>query len=210
MFGKGFSKKEKAKIAFLISGRGSNMKAILKKIAEKKLNADPVLVFSDKPDAQGLEIAKSFGVKTASFTPKSMGSKEAYEEKIVELLKSAGAEWIVCAGYMRILNQTILTAYKNKIINVHPSLLPAFPGLKAQRQAVEYGVRYSGCTVHFVDDGVDTGPIIAQRVVAVEAGDTEESLSRKILKEEHDLYWRAIQIVVNGFCIDGRRVEFTK
>ncbi len=195
-------------MAILISGRGSNMKTILQKVKEKKLRVEVVLVFSDKSDAPGLALAQEFGVKTATFSPKSEGGPELYEQKLAALLKEEGAQWVICAGYMRILGKTMLSSFKHRIINIHPSLLPAFPGLKAQRQAIEYGVRVSGCTVHFVDEGVDTGPIIAQRCVAVEPGDSEESLSRKIIREEHDLYWRAIQMAVQGVVFDGRRVEF--
>ncbi|RME88953.1 MAG: phosphoribosylglycinamide formyltransferase [Candidatus Hydrogenedentota bacterium] len=189
-------KKNKPRLVFFISGRGSNMKAILKKIQEGKLKADPVLVFSDNPQAKGLEIAKKYGIETKSFSPKDFTTREEYEVALRDMVIQAKADLVVCAGYMRILKQPILQAMRGRIVNIHPSLLPAFPGLKAQKQALDYGVKFSGCTVHFVDEGVDTGPIIDQRVVPVKKNDTVESLSKRILKQEHDLYWRSIRDVL--------------
>lgn len=182
------------------------MRVILEKIKSKKLPAEAALVFSDKRDAEGLKIARSYGVEVAAFSPKDHPSFEAYENALADLLEKKGVEWVICAGYMRIIKSTILRRFKNRIINIHPSLLPAFPGLKAQQQALDYGVAWSGCTVHFVDEGVDTGPIITQRPVAVLPGDTENSLSLRIIKTEHNLYWRAIAEVINGFEIRDRKI----
>jgi len=186
------------------------MKALLQKISEKKLSAEAVLVFSDKRDAGGLTIAESFGVKTVSFSPKQFENFAEYEKNLVNTLNENGVQWVVCAGYMRILRKQMLHCFRNRIVNVHPSLLPSFPGLGAQRQAVEYAVKYSGCTIHFVDDGVDSGPIIMQQTVALEPNETEESLSRKIIQVEHELYWQALDKIFKGFSIEGRKVLFNK
>lgn len=197
---------KKPRIAFLISGRGSNMKAILSQIKKKKLKVDPILVFSDKKEAMGLDIAKDFDLKTYSLSPNEFASINEYEQSLVDLMEKNNIEWIVCAGYMRILHDTVIDAFKDRILNIHPSLLPAFPGLKAQKQAFDYGVKITGCTVHLVDKGVDTGPIIMQNSVRVDKQDTVDSLSKKILKAEHDTYWRAIQKAVTGMQIRGRTI----
>ena len=186
------------RIAFLISGRGSNMVAILKKIKQRKLKAEPVLVFSDKSNAAGLAKARSYGLQTHSFSPRDFSSFEEFEKNLVTLLKSQKIEWIVCAGYMRILRDTMLKAFPGKIVNIHPALLPSFPGLRAQKQAIDSGVKISGCTVHIVDSGVDTGPIVMQSAVKVEPGDNEESLSKRIIKSEKEIYWRALKLLFTG------------
>ena len=201
--------KKKPRLAILISGRGSNMKTLLNKVKEGKLKASVELVFSDKRDAKGLNTAESFGVKTISFAPKQFDTFEEYEKKLVQTLQEAGVEWIICAGYMRILKKSMLKAFPLRIVNIHPSLLPAFPGLRPQQQAISYGVKTTGCTVHFVDEGVDSGPIILQGTVRVESDDTEDSLAGKIIAIEHELYWKGIQQVLNGFIIEGRKVIFT-
>ena len=171
------------------------MAAIIKKIKQKKLKAEVVLVFSDKPQAYGIQIAKDLGYKTLSFSPYSFPDKEKYEKRLVKVLKEHRAEWIVCAGYMRILKENMLNAFNKKIVNIHPSLLPNFPGLKPQKQALTQGVAYTGCTVHYVDEGVDTGPIIMQKAVKIYPNDNELTLTKRILKEERDLYWRALKKV---------------
>lgn len=196
----------RSRIAFLISGRGSNMKAILNQINKGKLKVDPVLVFSDNREAMGLKIAQKYKIATYSFHPKEYSTINHYENELVKLLKENKVEWIICAGYMRILRDTVIDAYHNHILNIHPSLLPAFPGLKAQKQALEYGVKVSGCTVHLVDKGVDTGPIIMQTAVPVKKKDNVDDLSKRILKAEHDTYWRAIDKVVKGIEIKDRIV----
>ncbi|MDH5720706.1 MAG: phosphoribosylglycinamide formyltransferase [Spirochaetia bacterium] len=203
-----FSKKEIPRIAFLISGRGSNMGAILKNIKAKKLKAKPVMVFSDKADAQGLQKAKTFGVETKSFSPKEFLKFEEYEAELVKVLKDKQVEWVICAGYMRLVRKNILENYKNRIVNIHPALLPSFPGLKAQKQALDYGVRYSGCTVHLIDEGCDTGPIVLQKVVDILPDDTEETLSKRILKAEHETYSLALKKLFNGFELNNRTIIF--
>lgn len=187
---------KRPRLVFLISGRGSNLGAILKQIKKKKLKANPVLVFSDKANALGLEKAAKLGIANTTFSPKDFTSFQEYEQNLVRVLQEVKAEYIVCAGYMRILKDTFLQHYEGRIFNIHPSLLPSFPGLKPQRQALQHGVKVTGCTVHFVDSGLDTGRIIAQSPVFIKAKDTEETLSKRILKAEHDLYWRAIQSVI--------------
>lgn len=199
-----------AKFAFLISGRGSNMEAILEKIKEGKLRARPMVVFSDNSSAAGLKIAEEYGIAAETFSPADFVSSRAYEENLVELLKKYNVEWVVCAGYMRILRETMVMAFPNKIINIHPALLPSFPGLNAQKQALQYGVKHSGCTVHFVDIHTDNGPILMQKVVPVKNKDTVDSLSKRILKAEHSLYWRALKRVFAGYKLEGRRVSFNK
>ncbi len=182
---------------------------ILKKIEERKLKAKIVLVFSNHKDARALEIARKFHYATSGFSVNDFKSLALYEEELLRLLKSKKAEWIVCAGYKRLIREPILSAFKERIINIHPSLLPSFIGLKAPRQAIQYGVKYAGCTVHFVDDGMDTGHIIAQRVVPVLPEDDEESLSIRILKQEHYIYWRALSALFKGYKIKDRKVIFS-
>ncbi len=190
-------------IAILISGRGSNMEAILRAVKKKKIPAKPVLVISNKPDVKGLTVAQKLGVKTA--VVESLGFKGIsweYDQKLVTILEKNNVtpkNGLVClAGFMRIMSPEFIKYYKGRILNIHPAILPAFPGLHSQRQAVEYGVRYSGCTVHFVDEGVDTGPIILQAIVKVKDSDTEKSLSKKILAQEHKIYPKAVKLFVEG------------
>ena len=183
-------------ISFLISGRGSNMVAIIRRIKKRQLKAKVSLVFSDQPNTIGLQAAKKLNCETATFSANQFSSKNHFDTALVNILKEKKTDLVVCAGYMRILKKPMLNAFREKIVNIHPSLLPAFPGLKAQRQALQYGVKFTGCTVHFVDEGVDTGPIISQRVVAVKQNDTESSLAKRILKEEHDLYWQSLKKIL--------------
>ncbi|MFC1517815.1 phosphoribosylglycinamide formyltransferase [Candidatus Margulisiibacteriota bacterium] len=187
------------KIAIIISGRGSNMEAIIKSCQAKKIDGNVELVISNKEDAKGLAIAKKLGIKTAA---------KKTEDEIVAEVDKINPDLICLAGYMKIVSPKFIQAYKNKIINIHPALLPAFPGLHVQKKALEHGVKYSGCTVHFVDEDCDTGPIIKQAVVPVLEGDTEESLSKRILKEEHKIYYEAIQLFAqNKLSIEGRIVH---
>jgi len=199
--------KTSPRAAILISGKGSNMEVIINKAREGLLKVNPVVVFSDKPGAEGLGTAKGLGVEVFTFKPKDFESFDKYEEAVVAKLKDLQIELIICAGYMRLLKKNILNAFKNKIINIHPALLPSFPGLNAQEQAFEYGVKITGCTVHFVDEGVDTGSVIMQKEVYVEDNDTLESVTRKIQQAEHDTYWRAINLVAEGFIVEGRRIR---
>lgn len=201
---------KKVKVGILVSGRGSNMEAIIKNSKEGKIDAEVVIVLSDNPDAPALEKARSLGVEAMYVYP---GEKKTYmtpdrEEEYVRILKEKGVELVCLAGFMRVLKKTFLSAFPYRIMNIHPSLLPSFPGLNAQKQAWEYGVKVSGCTVHFVDEGVDTGPIIIQRCVPVLEDDTPETLAERILKEEHKIYSEAIQLFAEGrLVIEGRRVK---
>ncbi|MFB5648321.1 MAG: phosphoribosylglycinamide formyltransferase, partial [Candidatus Nitrosomaritimum aestuariumsis] len=195
----------------LISGRGSNMEAILKSIKRKKIPIKPTIVISNKADAKGLKIAQKMGVKTEVIESKGFkGSRSEYDKKIIYALTKNGVtpkNGLVClAGFMRIISPEFVKKYKNKIINIHPALLPAFPGLDAQKQAVDYGAKFSGVTVHFVDSGVDTGPIILQKVVKVNDGDTEEALAKRILAKEHQAYPEAVKLFAEKRVkISGRK-----
>ncbi|HNM99066.1 MAG TPA: phosphoribosylglycinamide formyltransferase [Turneriella sp.] len=180
------------RIVILISGRGSNMRALLEKIREGRLRAQCTLVLSDR-EAKGLEVARAMGFRAELFPKKKEESRESFDRRLAERVKKENPALVVCAGYLRILSEPMLTAFPQRIINIHPSLLPAFPGLRSQKQALDYGVKVTGCTIHLVDAGVDTGRILAQGVVPVLAKDSEETLSRRILKAEHDLYWRTVQ-----------------
>jgi phosphoribosylglycinamide formyltransferase-1 len=191
----------------LASGRGSNLQAILDEIGSGRLDAAAAVVLSDVADAFALERARRAGVPAVFVDARACGSKEAYERRLVEVLRAHGVELVVLAGYMRICGPTLLAAFPGHILNIHPSLLPAFPGLHVQRQALEYGARFSGCTVHFVDAGVDTGPIVAQAVVPVLDADTEDTLAARILRQEHRVFPHAIRLFAEGrLRIAGRKV----
>lgn len=186
-------------LAILISGRGSNMEAILKTIRKRKIPINPAIVISNKPDAKGLSIAKRLGVKTEVVEHiKDKESRWDYDQKIIKTLKKYNVtprNGLIClAGFMRIISPEFVKKFKNRILNIHPALLPSFPGLHAQKQAVEYGTKYSGCTVHIVDAGVDTGPIILQEPVPVKSSDTEDTLAKRILAKEHKLYPEAVKL----------------
>ncbi|MCV0392543.1 MAG: phosphoribosylglycinamide formyltransferase [Nitrosopumilus sp.] len=202
-------------LGILISGRGSNMESILKTIKRKKIPINPAIVISNNPNAKGLRIAQKLGVKTEIIESKGFkGTREEYDEKIISALSKNGVtpkNGLVClAGFMRIISPKFVKKYKNRIINIHPALLPAFPGLDSQKQALEYGTKYSGCTVHFVDSGMDTGPIIIQAVVKVKENDTEESLSKRILKEEHRIYPEAVNLFARKkIKVYGRKTKIT-
>lgn len=178
----------------MLSGRGSNFEAIYQSSLKEDANFEIAAVISDNEDARGLERAREFGLPAFFVSPRELKPKEVYEQRIVAILQEHRVDLVCLAGYMRIVGQQLLDAYKGRIMNIHPALLPSFPGLHAQRQALDYGVKVSGCTVHFVDSGVDTGPIILQATVAVQDNDTEETLSNHILKKEHQLYSRAITL----------------
>ena len=175
------------------------MESILKSIKKKKIPINPAVVISNKPDAKGLKIAKKLGVNVEVIESKGFkGTRWQYDKKVISILTKYGVtqkNGLVClAGFMRIISPEFVKKYKNRIINIHPALLPAFPGLDSQKQALEYGAKYSGCTVHFVDAGMDTGPVIIQATVKVKENDTVESLSKKILKEEHRIYPEAVNL----------------
>ncbi len=197
------------RVAILVSGRGSNMDALIRARFEGRLpQAELVLVISNKNDAPALEKARSSGIKTAFVDPSPFrGNREGYDAEVLKVLQSECIEFIVLAGYMRIVSPVLINAYHNRIINIHPALLPAFPGLHSQKQALDYGVKVTGCTVHFVDGGTDTGPIILQAVVPVLSNDTDEELSARILKYEHRLLPRALGLATRGrLRVMGRRV----
>ncbi|MDH3312958.1 MAG: phosphoribosylglycinamide formyltransferase [Nitrosopumilus sp.] len=199
-------------LGILISGRGSNMENILKSIKNKKIPINPAVVISNRTEARGLKIAEKLGIKTEIIESKGFeGSRVDYDKKIISSLKKYGVtpeNGLVClAGFMRIISPQFVKKFKNRIINIHPALLPSFTGLNAQKQALEYGAKYSGCTVHFVDAGMDTGPIIIQAVVKIKENDTEESLSKRILKEEHKIYPEAVNLIArNRVKVSGRRI----
>jgi len=194
-------------IGVLVSGRGTNLQAIIEAIEEGKIAGEIKVVISDNPDAYALKRAQQYHIATRYINFKKFKNRGDYDKEIIKTLKEKKIELVVLAGYMRILSTYFIRTYKNKIMNIHPALLPSFPGLHSQKQAVEYGVKISGCTVHFVDEGVDSGPIILQKAVEVSDDDTEESLAEKILKEEHQIYPRAIQLFSEGrLIIKGRRV----
>ena len=195
-------------IGVLASGRGSNLQAIMDAIENGQLDAKIAIVISDKKDAKALERAKAAKVKSLFINPKDFKSREDYEKNVVDALKEANVGLVVLAGYMLILGKPLLSAFNNKIINIHPALIPSFPGLHAQKQAVDFGVRVSGCTVHFVDESLDAGPIILQSAVPVLQNDSEGSLSERILKEEHRILPEAVRLFSEGrLKLEGRRVR---
>ncbi|QGP91296.1 Phosphoribosylglycinamide formyltransferase [Neomoorella glycerini] len=195
-------------IGILVSGRGSNMEAIAEAIAAGRVPARIQVVISDRQEARALELARQRGLKASCLVPREYPSRQAYDRALAAALKKEGVELVVLAGFMRLLSQDFLDQFPGAVINIHPALLPAFPGLNAQRQAWEYGVKFSGCTVHFVDAGTDTGPIIAQAVVPVRDDDTPETLAARILVEEHRLYPEVIKWLAEGrVTLHGRRVS---
>lgn len=196
-------------VAILLSGRGSNFLALHAAIERGEVPARIVLVLSNVADAPGLEKARELGLPAVAIPHKGEPSRRAHEEKVVAALRQAGAEWVCLAGYMRLLSPGFVAAFPRRMVNVHPSLLPAFPGLDAQAQALAHGVKVSGCTVHLVDEGLDSGPIVVQRAVPVEAGDTEALLSRRILEQEHQAYPEALRrLLTEPWRIEGRRLVF--
>ena len=197
------------KIALLVSGRGSNLQAIINSIEEGCLkNAEINVVISNKADAYALERARNHGIDTVFLDPSGY-DKAGYDRAILNVLTQYDIDLLLLAGYFRLLGNEIIEAYRNRILNIHPSLLPAFKGLHAQKQAFEYGVKVAGCTVHFVDEGLDSGPIILQSCVPVLQGDTEETLIARILEQEHIIYPEAVRLFVEGkLKIEGRNVVY--
>ena len=191
------------------------MESILKAIKKKKIPINPAVVISNKPNAKGLAIAKKMGIQTEVIeSSKYKGKRLQYDKEIISTLKKykvTPSNGLVClAGFMRIISPYFIKEYKNKILNIHPALLPAFPGLDAQKQAIEFGAKYSGCTVHFVDEGVDTGPIIIQEIVEIGNKDTEKTLTKKILTKEHEIYPKAVELFAKKkLSIKGRRVRIS-
>jgi len=194
------------RLGILISGRGSNFEAIAEQIEDGEIDAEIAVVISSRPDARGLETARARGLVTASIPSQGM-DREAYDLLLLQELQSRRVDLVCLAGFMRLLSAGFIRQFPNRILNIHPSLLPAFPGLHAQHQALAYGVKITGCTVHFVDEELDAGPIVIQAGVPVLADDDVETLSARILKEEHRIYPEALRIVLSGrFRIEGRRV----
>ncbi|MGA3095419.1 MAG: phosphoribosylglycinamide formyltransferase [Bryobacteraceae bacterium] len=194
------------RIGILISGRGSNFVAIADHVAAGDLEAEIAVVISNRAEAPGLELARQRGLCAVCIPSKGL-DREVYDRMLIGELKNRGVEIVCLAGFMRLLSAAFIREYPNRILNIHPSLLPAFPGLDAQHQALEHGVRVAGCTVHFVDEYLDAGPIVLQAPVPVLDSDTVETLSARILKEEHRIYSEALRIVVGGrYRIEGRRV----
>jgi phosphoribosylglycinamide formyltransferase 1 len=195
----------KAKIGILISGRGSNMVALLEACRQGRLDAQVVVVISNVETAAGLEKARQYGVETLAISHKGR-PREVHDQEMATELKKRGVELVCLAGYMRLVSPLFIREFHNRILNIHPSLLPAFPGLDAQQQALEYGVKITGCTVHIVDEELDHGAIVMQRGVEVWDHDTVETVSARILEQEHKLYPEAVARVLNErFCITGRR-----
>ena len=194
------------RLGILLSGRGSNFEAIAASIAEGRLDAEIAVVVANRAEARGLERARELGLK-AVLVPSKGVERQEYDRRVVEVLREHGVELVCLAGFMRLLSGYFIREFPLRILNIHPSLLPAFPGLDSQHQALEHGVKFSGCTVHFVDENLDAGPIIIQAVVPVLDDDTADTLSARILKEEHRIYTEAIRLVLSGnWRIEGRRV----
>ena len=197
-------------IAVLVSGSGTNLQAIIDAISAKRLTAEVRIVLCNVPTAGAVERARTHGLHTVVLSHRDFPTRTAYDTRMVELLKACHVDLVILAGFDRLLSGTFVRAFPLRIMNIHPALLPAFPGLHAQRQAVEYGVRVAGATVHFVDEETDHGPIIAQAAVPVYADDTENSLQERILQQEHRIYPEAIQLFAEGrLQVDGRRVVVT-
>jgi phosphoribosylglycinamide formyltransferase-1 len=198
----------KCALAVLVSGNGSNLQAIINRIESGELDARIACVISNNPNAYALTRAKTHGIPTVIHENRSYAGRREYDAALVDILHGYDVDLVVLAGFMRILSSVMVEAYPNAIMNVHPALLPSFPGLHAQQQALDYGVKFSGCTVHFVDCGTDTGPIILQAVVAVEQSDTEETLSARIQAEEHRIFPEAIRLFSERkLFIEGRLVR---
>ena len=196
-------------VAVLISGRGSNLEALHRATRDGRLPARIVLVLSNVSTAAGLERARSLGLHTAVVPSRGAASRAVHEARVREEIERAGAKWVCLAGYMRLLSADFVAAFPNRILNIHPSLLPSFPGLDVQQAALDHGVRISGCTVHLVDAGLDSGPIVGQRAVEVRSGDDAEALARRILRQEHELYPAALcRLLTEDWRVEGRRVLF--
>lgn len=196
------------RIGVLASGSGTNLQAIIDRCHEGSIAAEIAVVITNNPGAGALDRASKAGIPTLCINHRDFTERESFDLAVVKALQEAGVELVALAGFMRIITQTFIDAFPERIINIHPALLPSFPGLNVQQQAIDYGARFSGCTVHFVDGGVDTGPIILQAVVPILPGDTAESLAARILEQEHKAYPRAIQLIAEGRVhVSGRQVN---
>ena len=200
----------KKRIGVLLSGRGSNFEALADSVAAGRItNAEIAIVISNRENAPGIEKARAREIP-AQVIPSRGLEREAYDKLVIAALEEKKVDLVCLAGYMRLLSPAFVAAYRGRILNIHPSLLPAFPGLESQRQAIEHGAKFSGCTVHFVDENLDAGPIILQAAVPIRDEDTPETLSARVLKEEHRIYTEAVRIVLEGrYRIEGRRVLLT-
>jgi len=199
---------KKLRLGVLASGGGTNLQSLIDRCADGSLSAEIVLVVANNPGAGALTRAKEAGIPYRCIDHRTYADREEFDRVVVDTLQDAGVELVALAGFMRLISGVFLEAFPGRIMNIHPALLPAFPGLHVQRKALEYGARFAGCTVHFVDGGVDTGPIIIQAVVPVLEDDTEETLSARILEQEHRIYPRAIQLFAEGrLRIEGRLVR---
>jgi phosphoribosylglycinamide formyltransferase-1 len=199
------------RVGILISGRGSNMVALVTAMRDGRVPADPVVVVSNVPEAFGLSTAAEWGIATAVVDHTAITPRQAHERAIIEILNGHLVDIVCLAGYMRRLSPLLVEAFRGRILNVHPALLPAFPGLDSQKAALDYGVKVAGCTVHLVDDQVDHGPIILQATVPVEDGDNVDTLSARILEQEHAIYPQALALLVSGKLeLDGRRVRIRR
>jgi phosphoribosylglycinamide formyltransferase-1 len=196
------------RLAILLSGRGSNFQAIHEAVQNGELDAEIVCVISNRPDAQGIQRARDFGYAAHVIDHKAFADRAAHEAEVLRVLDEARPDFIALAGYMRLLGASFIERYRHRIVNIHPSLLPAFPGVDAQAQAVAYGVKISGCTVHLVDEHLDAGPILVQRTVEVRDGDTAETLAARILVQEHEAYVEALRKLSGSWRVEGRRVIF--
>lgn len=195
------------KIAVLVSGGGSNLQSIIDSVESGYLNIQIAVVLSNKEETYGLTRATNHGIPTQVVSHREFNNREKFENKLIEVLDGYGVDLVVLAGFMRVLTPLFVNHYHHKIINIHPAILPSFPGTHGQKQALDYGVRFSGCTTHFVDEGTDTGPIIIQAVVPVLPDDTEESLGTRILKEEHRIFPESLKLWSEGrILIEGRKV----
>jgi len=201
----------KKRIGVLLSGRGSNFEALADSVAAGRIpNAEIAIVVSNRENAPGIERARARSIETRMIPSKGL-EREAYDKLVVAALQEKGVDLVCLAGYMRLLSPYFVKNFSNRILNIHPSLLPAFPGLEPQRQALEHGAKFSGCTVHFVDENLDAGPIILQAVVPIEDGDTPDTLAARILREEHRIYSEAVKLVLEGRVhVEGRRVLITR
>ena len=197
------------RLGVLLSGRGSNFQAIADRVATGDIPAEIAVVIANRADAPGLDAARQRGLTAIALPSKGL-DRETYDRQLIAALREHNVEWVILAGYMRILSADFIRAFPQRILNIHPSLLPAFPGLDAQHQAFDYGVKISGCTVHFVDEHLDHGPIVMQAAVPVESTDTAETLSARILAQEHRIYSESLRrLLSEPWSIDGRRVVFT-
>lgn len=198
---------KKLRLGVLASGGGTNLQSIIDRCADGNLTAEVAILICNNPDAGALARAAKFEIKTCCINHRDFTKRAEFEKKVVQQLREADVDLVVLAGFMRIIGKNFLEAFPQRIINIHPALLPAFPGLHVQQQALDYGARFSGCTVHFVDDGVDTGAIIMQAVVPILDNDSADDLAARILVEEHKIYPRAIQLLADGrLKTDGRRI----